>query len=359
MSVAPDRTSTPSAARARRQPLRWGLLSTARINERFLQAASTSGIAEVVAVASRSTEKANAYAAEHGIGRAYGSYEALLDDPTVEAVYISLPNSLHVDWTIDALEAGKHVLCEKPFSADPDAVRRAFAVAAAHDRVLMEAFMWRHSPLAARLHELVAGGAIGRPALFSSILTNFTTDLADPRMSAELEGGSLADLGCYAIHAFRHLIGEPTTFTALALGPGVDTRFAAAFATGRGELGQLICGFGLAAQWELRVVGDEGWLVMPDRWTQGGARILLHGANGTTTDRFDELDPYVDQLVNFTSAVAGEGPPLLGEEDAVTQATALRALQEAVHARQPDGVAIPGTSIISHSRTTGTRDADS
>ena len=308
--------------------LRWGLLSTARINDRFLQAASASGLAEVVAVGSRSADRANAYAAERGIGRAHGSYEALLADPAVEAVYVSLPNSLHVEWTIRALEAGKHVLCEKPFSADPDAVRRAFAVAATHGRVLMEALMWRHSALAARLKELVAGGAIGRPALFTSILTNSISDPADPRLSAELEGGALADLGCYGVHAFRHLIGEPTTFSALALGEGVDTRFAAAFATDHGELGQVICGFGLASQWEVRIVGDEGWLVMPDRWTQPGARIELHSSSGTTVTRFDTLDPYVDQLANFTSAVTGAALPLLVEEDAVAQARALRALHE-------------------------------
>jgi len=309
--------------------LRWGLLSTARINVRFLEAASASGVADVVAVASRSAEKAAAYAADHGIRRAHGSYEALLADPAVEAVYISLPNSLHVEWTIRALEAGKHVLCEKPFSSDPEAVRQAFAVATARGRVLMEALMWRHSALAEHLQNLVAGGAIGRPGLFTSILTNATTDLADPRMSTELEGGSLADLGCYALHAFRHLIGEPTTFRGLALGTGVDTRFAAAFATDRGELGHAICGFGLAPQWELRIVGDEGWLVMPDRWTRSGARIELHTSSGTTVTRFDTLDPYADQLAGFSGAVEGAVPPLLGEADAVAQATALRALREA------------------------------
>ena len=95
--------------------------------------------------------------------------------------------------------------------------------------------------------------------------------------------------------------------------------------TSAGELGQLLCGFGLALQWELRVVGDEGWFVMPDRWT-GPARIEVHTSSGTTVDRFEELDPYVDQLDNFTQAVAGDAPPLLGEEDAVAQARALRAL---------------------------------
>jgi D-xylose 1-dehydrogenase (NADP+, D-xylono-1,5-lactone-forming) len=323
-----DPETTRSSSKTAPRPLRFGLLSTARINERLLRAARSSGAAEVVAVGSRSGERAAEYAARHGIGRAHGSYEALLQDPDVEAVYISLPNSLHVEWAIRALEAGKHVLCEKPFSADPESVRSAFAAAAANDRVLMEALMWRHSALARRLRELVTSGAIGRPALFSSILTNGTVDPADPRMEAALGGGSHTDLGCYAVHAFRHLIGEPTRFTALAVGPGVDTRLAASMSTDRGELGQLLCGFGLTLQWEVRVVGDEGWLVMPDRWT-GPSRIELHTSSGTTVDRYDDLDPYVDQLSNFTQAVAGEAPPLLGEEDAVAQARALRALHEA------------------------------
>ena len=321
-------TGGRSSRPARARPLRFGLLSTARINERLIRAARGSGIAEIVAVGSRSVASAAEYAGRHGIGHAHGSYEDLIQDPDVEAVYISLPNSLHVEWTIRALEAGKHVLCEKPFSADPDAVRRAFAAAAAHDRLLMEALMWRHSALALRLRELVTGGAIGRPTLFSSILTNGTVDPADPRMKAELEGGALADLGCYAVHAFRHLVGEPTTFEAVAVGSDVDTRFAAIMTTSDGELGQLLCGFGLALQWEVRIVGDDGWLVMPDRWT-GPSRIEVHTASGTTVDRFDDLDPFVDQLRNFTLAVAGEVPPLLGEDDAVAQATALRALRAA------------------------------
>ena len=218
------------------------------------------------------------------------------------------------------------MLCEKPFSADPEAVRRAYAAAAAHDRLLMEAFMWRHSPLARparrageerrdRAAELVLDGSHecdDRPGR--------------PEAQPELEGGALADLGCYGVHAFRHLIGEPTRFAALAVVPGVDTSIAAALSTEAGELGQIICGFGLALQWTLRVVGDEGWFEMPDRWT-GSSRVELHAAGGTTIERFEELDPYVDQLRNFTDAVAGAIPPLLGEDDAVAQAGALRRLR--------------------------------
>ena len=108
----------------------------------------------------------------------------------------------------------------------------------------------------------------------------------------------------------------------------MDTRFAAVMTTSDGELGQFLCGFGLSLQWEVRIVGDDGWLVMPDRWT-GPSRIEVHTASGTTVDRFDDLDPFVDQLSNFTLAVAGEALPLLGEDDAVAQATALRALRKA------------------------------
>ncbi len=126
--------------------LRWGLLSTANINRALLG----SGHGGIVAVASRSAERAEAYAREHGIERAHGSYEALLADPEVDAIYNPLPNSMHVEWSIRALEAGKHVLCEKPLSRHPEDVARAFDVAEREGRVLAEAFMYRHNPQIAR-----------------------------------------------------------------------------------------------------------------------------------------------------------------------------------------------------------------
>src|SRR5438067_11358477 len=141
--------------------IRWGIISTARINRKFLDGARQSSALEVLAVASRERESAERYAAENGIERAYGGYDALLADPDVDAVYISLPNSMHVEWSIRALEAGKHVLCEKPFDRDPAAVERAFDAAEHAGRFLMEAFMWRHNPQTKRVRELVAEGAVG------------------------------------------------------------------------------------------------------------------------------------------------------------------------------------------------------
>src|SRR4051794_11123379 len=125
------------------EPVRWGILSTARINAAVIPGLQTSPMTRLVAVASRDEGRATQYAEQWRIPHAYGSYEALLADDEVEAVYISLPNALHVEWSIRALEAGKHVLCEKPFGRDPVAVENAFDVAAANDRLLMEAFMWR------------------------------------------------------------------------------------------------------------------------------------------------------------------------------------------------------------------------
>ncbi len=125
---------------------RWGILSTARIAQRIVEGARSSADAQIVAVGSRDSTRAQAYADEHGIERVHGSYEDLLADPEVDAVYIPLPNSLHVPWTVRALEAGKHVLCEKPLSRDPAQVEEAFDAASRAGRVLMEAFMWRFHP---------------------------------------------------------------------------------------------------------------------------------------------------------------------------------------------------------------------
>ncbi|MDX6388880.1 MAG: hypothetical protein QOD85_2682, partial [Gaiellaceae bacterium] len=191
------------------EPVRWGILSTARINHAVLEPARVTDKAEVIAVASRAAARAKDYAAEHGVERAYGSYEELLADPDVEAVYNSLPNSLHVDWSIRALEAGKHVLVEKPFSRHPAEVERAFAVAEKAGLLVMEAFMYRHHPQTRKLEEVVSSGAIGELRQLRSTFS-FTLDKPDDiRWRPELDGGALMDLGCYCVSAFRLLAGEP------------------------------------------------------------------------------------------------------------------------------------------------------
>ena len=151
--------------------MRWGLLSTANINRKLLAGARGTDEATVVAVASRDRSRAEAFAREHGIERALGSYEALLEDPEVDAIYNPLPNSMHVPWSVRALEAGKHVLCEKPMTRRPAEVEEAFAAArAARAGVLEEAFMWRHHPQTLRLRELLDEGVVGRLRMVTGVV---------------------------------------------------------------------------------------------------------------------------------------------------------------------------------------------
>ena len=191
--------------------LRLGLLSTAAINAKLLGGVRAAEGVEVVAVASRDRERAEAYAAEHGIGRAHGSYEALLADDEVDAVYVPLPNSLHVPWSIRALQAGKHVLCEKPLTRRPEEAQAAFDAADRAGRVLAEAFMWRHHPQALRLQELVRERAVGNLRLIRATFCFDLLSADDPgnvRLDATLDGGGLMDVGCYCVSAMRLLAGR-------------------------------------------------------------------------------------------------------------------------------------------------------
>ena len=153
--------------------------------------------------------RAEAYAAEHGIATAHGSYEALLADPGVDAVYVSLPNGMHHPWTMQALAAGKHVLCEKPYTRHPAEAEEAFDAAEAAGLVLAEAFMYRHHPQTTKVARLVADGAIGRLCAVKTTFTFPLHDLSDVRALPELDGGALMDVGCYCISGIRLLAGEP------------------------------------------------------------------------------------------------------------------------------------------------------
>ena len=188
----------------------WGIVSTADINRKVIPGAHASEKVELLAVASRDQARADAYAREWEIPRAYGSYEALLADPDIEAVYISLPNTMHVEWSIKALEAGKHVLCEKPFTRHPEEIAAAFDTADRTGRLLTEAFMYRHNPQTKRLAELVAEGAIGELRLVRSAFSYSLYDHDNIRLQTDVEGGSLMDVGCYNVSGSRLLAGEPT-----------------------------------------------------------------------------------------------------------------------------------------------------
>jgi xylose dehydrogenase (NAD/NADP) len=319
-------------------PFRFGLLSTARINDKVLAAAAASDRVEIAAVASRDGERARGYAAEHGLARAHGSYEALLADPEVDAVYISLPNGMHVDWSIRALEAGKHVLCEKPLTAEPAEAARAFDAAERTGRLLTEAFMWRHNPQTAKLAELVAAGVIGELVLVRSC---FGFDIRarspeDVRLQAGLEGGALMDVGCYCVSASRLLAGEPELASGFARERGgVDVLFAGTLRHPGGVLAQFECGFVVQDRHDVEAVGTEGSLFLADPFHARSPGIELR--RGAEIERIEvpRADSYRLELENLADAARGRAPLLLGREDALGQARAIGALYRAAAEGRP------------------------
>jgi predicted dehydrogenase len=311
-------------------------MSTARINEKFLAGARKTDALTILAVASRDAEAAGRYAQAHGIERAYGGYDALLSDPDVEAVYISLPNSLHLDWSVRAMRAGKHVLCEKPLSRSAAEVEAAFDVARREERLLMEAFMYRHNPQTQRLAELVASGTIGRLRLVRSAFSSANRDGADIRLRTALQGGALMDVGCYCVSGARLIAGEPERVGAeQALGgDGVDVAFAATMRFADGVIGNFDAGLELDARDELEVVGEQGALFLDDPWHCRHPMIELRRDGKVERIELEPVDSYLLEAENFSAAIRGTASPLLGREDAVAQARAIEALYRAAELGQ-------------------------
>jgi D-xylose 1-dehydrogenase (NADP+, D-xylono-1,5-lactone-forming) len=301
----------------------WGLLSTARINDKVLAGARASSEVDVVAVASRDARRAADYARERGIPSSHGSYEDLLADDAVDAVYVPLPNALHVEWTVRALRAGKHVLVEKPFDRRVAPVERAFDVAEEHGLVLSEGFMWRHNPQTTRLVELVREGAVGDVRLVRAAFSFALDREVDVRWEAELDGGALMDVGSYCVNAARLLCGEPTEMHGAGVGDGVDRRFAGVLRFGAdGPLAVFDCGFDLPARGSLEVVGSAGTILVRDPWHVREPGIEVDGEHVAV----EPADSYRLELEDVSRAIRDGRPPLLGRADAVGQARVLEGL---------------------------------
>ena len=309
--------------------VRWGILGPGSIAARFMRNAREAAHSEVVAVGSRTPERAAAFAATFGISRAHASYEALLDDAAVDAVYIGLPNSLHHPWTMRALAAGKHVLCEKPYSRHPAEVAEAFDAADAAGRVLMEAFMWRHTPQARRFVELLP--EVGRLQAIRASFSFRIEDQADVRLAADLDGGSLMDVGCYSVSGARLVAGsEPLRVHGeQTLAPsGVDMTFAGLLRFPDEVIATITSGF-TSDDASLEAVGDASILVMRSPW-QGKARALWLGDREIPVA---PVDPYPLELENMSAAILGDAKPLLGRADALGQARTIDALYRSAASR--------------------------
>jgi predicted dehydrogenase len=308
-----------------RRPIRLGIIGTGLILDRFLPGAERSRAIDIVAVASRDAERARSFAADRGIGRSFGSYYALLADPDVDAVYIPLPNSMHHEWTMRSLAAGKHVICEKPYSTRAADVDEAHDAADAAGLVLTEGFMWRHSPHALRFVD-----ELPRIGELRTIRSTFSFQIEsddDIRLSRELAGGSLMDVGTYCVSASRLIAGrEPRAALGVAWPavPGVDERFSGILDFGEGVVATLTSGFG-SEHSGMEAIGSDGSLWLDDSF-QGRATKLI-GPDGFVVD-IPLVNPYELELDDFAAAIRGEHPVRLGRADMLGQARALAALYE-------------------------------
>jgi xylose dehydrogenase (NAD/NADP) len=314
------------------EPVRWGIMSTANINAKVLKGAALTADASVVAVGSRDGDRSRAFASQWGIERAYGSYDGLLADPDVEAVYIPLPNSMHHTWTMKSLEAGKHVLCEKPYSRKPAHVTAAFDEAERRGLILSEAFMYRYHPQTVALAELVKSGQLGELRLISGAFSWPTDVPGDVRLDPELDGGSLMDVGVYPLSASRLLAGEPITVKAHQVtgDTGVDIGFTASLHFDNDVLAHFDCGFYLPDRSYLEVVGSNGRVEVSDPWhgQQPALTVTLQGG-GPVRTMIEPANPYQLELEQFGKAVRGESNQLLGRADAQGQAETIEALYRA------------------------------
>jgi predicted dehydrogenase len=315
--------------------VRLGLLSTARINAEIIAAAAATDV-EIAAVASRDAARSRTYASEHGIPRAHGSYEALLEADEVEAVYISLPNSLHHEWTLEALSAGKHVLCEKPYSRDPAEVEQAFDVAETAGLVLTEAFMYRHHPQTRAIERRVRDGAIGAVLSVRSTFTFPLASLSDVRARPELAGGALMDVGCYCVSGSRLLAGEPVAAHAEQVvgSTGIDMALFGTMRFRGDVVGQFEASFIAPRRQSLEVVGEDGVLVASAPWrTDWPGDVRIRRGDAEETLAVPSANAYTAELENMAGAVAGTAPALLGRADALGQARTIDALYRSAESR--------------------------
>ena len=290
--------------------LRWGLLSTARINRLIIPAIRASARSDVTTVASRSREKAETYAAEWGIPRVHASYEALLADPEIDVIYIGLPNSLHVEWTIKSLEAGKYVLCEKPLALTVDDVDRVADAVRRTGCAAAEAFMYRHHPLTRAVQDVVKSGRLGEVRGFKGAFTFPLTRNGDVRLDPSLGGGSLWDVGCYPV-SYTCLLADDAPAEVCGwqqVSPsGVDLEFAGMMRFSGGSVAQFDCGFVGPFRAEMEVIGRDGALriVRPFR-TDHRSQLLLTAGDVTEHLLFSDEDPFAGEIADM-EAVALDG----------------------------------------------------
>lgn len=324
-------------------PVRWGILGAARIADgAVIPGLVRSAWCEPLAIGARSKERARAMADRHGIPRAYGSYEEVLADPDVEAVYVALPNHLHIEWTRKAADAGKHVLCEKP--AAMTATELALLDGIDPALKVSEAFMVRQQPRWIRLREILAAGEYGKPLSFSSLLSFMMTDEADFRQKPEFGGGAYYDLGCYTAMAARYVFSaEPErVFAATERNAGgIDMFTSVIMDFGGGRHATFMVSLAQASSQSIQIVCERAFISLPQAYVPSRVSpntIAIdtsadHANSNIHMLEFPALDQYEEEVTNFSRAIRGEAAPYFDMNDARANA----AVADAVFASARSG----------------------
>jgi xylose dehydrogenase (NAD/NADP) len=313
------------------QPLRLGILGAARIAlGGIIPAATRTDAVEVAAVATRGGEKARVAREAAPEARLFEDYGSLLEDEAVEAVYVPLPNSMHVEWTLRALAAGKHVLCEKPFSLDAGGAERTVEAARRAGLTLMEGFMFRLHPQTLRLRTLISGGTVGEVRQAVAQFGHRLDDPADVRGVGSLGGGSLGDVGCYCVSALRLAFGaEPRRASAFARfdEEGADRELAGVLEFDAG-FGVISSSISSARRERLEVVGTEGGISLdaPFRADKSGGKMEVTRGREVSTETFESADPYRAELEEFAVAIRERREPAVGTSEILGNARAIHAL---------------------------------
>jgi xylose dehydrogenase (NAD/NADP) len=314
--------------------LRWGILGAANIaKKKVIPAIQASQSGDLVAIASRSRERAEQFAQSTGIPTVLDNYAALLDYPEIDAVYIPLPNSEHHPWTIAAVEAGKHVLCEKPLALNAQQAAEMVAAAERAGVVLAEAFMYRHHPLVDQLLSMLHDGAIGELKIVRSSFTFCVRGTENIRLVGELGGGALMDIGCYGINLARLVTGaEPISFAAIAdYGPsGVDESFVGSLRFPNGVLAQFDVSLKADGGDNYELIGTTGKLVVRKGFRQEAneeGEIQFHQGGEVSRVFVEAVDQYQVMVDDFAAAVAGRQALRWDARDGVANMRAIDALR--------------------------------
>jgi predicted dehydrogenase len=322
--------------------LRWGILGVARINDRLIPGFKKASRAELVAIASRTLDRARSAAAAFDIPTPLGSYEALLGSPDVDAVYIPLPNTLHAEWARLAADAGKHVLVEKPLTPTAPEAQELAEYCRAHNVALMDGFMWPHHPRTARIREVIDAGQIGAVQRVGGAFTfPLTIDPDNIRLRPELAGGSLLDIGCYPVYGIRWAFGqEPVRAYATArYDYEVDLEMNGIVWLADGRVGTFDCGFTLPTRQWLEITGEEGVLRVADMWLPDAeARFTIeregHDPEVVSVPGHDQIVCMID---HFSGAVLAGTAVRPGAEEAVKSLRVMDALaRSAAEEREMD-----------------------